>query len=136
MTEFTINMPEWPTPNPVATIRVMPATEFKTEALLLGYVPGASDETRGMTFCMECDKTRAKMSIVLINGDKLELSTLIHEIRHAYFWNVARPAGGIPCNVHNEEEEEAFHRRLDTLINRAVCTIESSLGITIPWRVV
>jgi hypothetical protein len=134
--EFSINMPESETPSPVATIRILETKDFVLESMVLGYVPGDSPEMQGMSFQMQCDKTQAKMSIILLNEDKLDISTLLHEIRHAYFWHVASPTGSIPCNVYHEEEEEQFCRRLDTLVNRAVCTIEATKGFSMKWRVI
>lgn len=136
MLEFTINMPDSETPNPVAIIRILSEKEFHTEAIIFGYTPVDPREERGMTFNTQCDKTAAKMSIIFINAEKLELCTLIHEIRHAYFWNTASPTGALPCNVYNDVGEEAFCSRLDTLINRAVCTIESSTGKPMKWKVI
>jgi hypothetical protein len=135
MIEFTLNMPEHGiVTRPVATVRVVDnLNDLRVEAALLGHEEMV--EARGITFNMEDDVTHYRFSIILINREKLEIETLQHEIRHAYMWNLADKGGDVTINVYNELEEEGFSRRLDILVNRALCTIESTLGQTLKWKV-
>jgi hypothetical protein len=135
MTEFTLNMPEWEHPYAVATVRIIPDEGFLSEAVLLGYTPTicGSPERRGITFNTECSKTGDKHAIILLNYNGLDIDTIQHEVRHAYFWVVANQHGICKVNILDEQEEETFFRRLDVLTRRCIATIEHELGV-LNWR--
>jgi hypothetical protein len=136
MMEFTLNMPDnGAVTRPVATVKVVDTlNDLRVEAALFGHEEMV--ESRGITFNMEDDVSQYHFSIVLLNKEKLDIETLQHEIRHAYLWNIANEHGGVVINIHNELEEEGFSRRLDLLVNRALCTIESTLGVSLKWKVI
>jgi hypothetical protein len=134
MLEFTLNMPDnGVVTRPVATVKVLDSlNDLRVEAALLGHEDPT--EARGITFNLEDSDTHYRFSIVLVNKEHLDVETLQHEIRHAYMWNIATKTGAVTINVHNELEEETFSSRLDTLVNRAICTIEATLGFTMKWK--
>jgi hypothetical protein len=134
MLEFTLNMPEnGIVTRPVATVKVLDnLNDLRVESALLGHEE--LTEARGITYNLEDSLTRYRFSIILLNKERLDVETLQHEVRHAYLWNVASNTGAVTINVHDELEEEEFSRRLDTLVNRAVCTIEATLGCTMKWK--
>jgi hypothetical protein len=138
MIEFTLNMPEVipsVVTRPVATVKVLDnLNDLRVEAAMYGHEE--MTEARGITFNMEDDVTHYRFSLIFLNKERLDIETLQHEVRHAYLWNIAKKDGGVTINVHNELEEEGFSRRLDTLVNRAVCTIESTLGMSLKWKVI
>lgn len=135
MIEFTLNMPDTGIVNaPVARITILDTTnDFRVEAALLGHE--GMDETHGISFNMEDSTTHYRFSHILLNKQGLDIETIIHEVRHAYFWNIASKTGAVSVNIHNELAEEGFAHRLDTLYNRTICTIEAQLGLTLKWKV-
>jgi hypothetical protein len=137
MIEFTLNMPMWETPYAVATVRLLPDTQsFLTEAILLGYTPPeCGEEDRGITFNTECSKTGDKHAIILLNYNRLDIETICHEIRHAYFWVMANQHGTLSLNVLDEDEDERFCARLDQLNNRCISTIQAQCGNGLQWKV-
>jgi hypothetical protein len=137
MIEFTLNMPEVKpsiVTRPVATVKVVDnLNDLRVEAALFGHEEMV--EARGIAFNMEDDVTHYRFSKIFLNAEHLDIETLQHEIRHAYMWNLANKAGEVNINVFFEDEEEEFSRRLDTLVNRALCTIESTIGASLKWKV-
>ena len=135
MIEFTLNMPGRDAPYSVATVRVLDGfTEFLSEAVFLGYTPPAEPEKRGLTFNTECSKTGDKHAIILLNRRWLDHETILHEVRHAYFWVMSNQHGIVKVDVLNDVEEERFCSCLDTLINRAICTLEARFGEALKWK--
>ena len=135
MHSFTINMPFWDSAFPVATVKVRDSfSDFLAESIMLGYDALSRPERRGITFNMECATTGAKTATVLLNREGLCIGTIVHEMRHAYFWAMSDVHARMSLDLMDEVADELFCRRLDVLINRAVAGIEAVTG-PLAWKV-
>lgn len=133
--EFTVNRPGAESPHAVATVRLLRSRrEFLAEAVLLGYEPSEVPEERGITFNVECTQTGAKTSIILINAELMDLQLIIHEARHAFFWNSSTRHGELRVNLLDAEEDEEFCSTLDEFTARVVNTIEETIGWKLYWN--
>lgn len=134
--DIALNMPDSPEPRLICTIKLCNGREaFLDAAVLKGYTPSSTPEDRGMAFYTQCTTTMVKHTEVLLNTSRLDIETVIHEVRHAYFWAVADKHHLVRVDLADGPREEQFCSRLDGLYDRAICAIEAELGKTLKWKV-